>query len=219
MNDINRSPGSFRSHEQGPPFITNWNSGFGNNNISLTFDTTPDDIDGIVDNEEDLIDATPEQYSDSVGNDNDLDGLSFKAQDTYADNEDYDEQAATRDLLREDSFYEGGLEGDRAPDPLPADCNNLNSHRIFQILREDIFPISDNTNIRFPPVQKVYLTRFAGKDNPSGFDIDWNVPTQELLDGLQLTSDPIDDQVGRRAFQKVFYILMNLVFPAHLDLP
>ena len=213
MNDINRSPGSFRSHEQGPPFITNWNSGFGNNNISLTFDTTPDDIDGIVDNEEDLIDATPEQYSDSVGNDNDLDGLSFKAQDTYADNEDYDEQAATRDLLREDSFYEGGLEGDRAPDPLPADCNNLNSHRIFQILREDIFPISDNTNIRFPPVQKVYLTRFAGKDNPSGFDIDWNVPTQELLDGLQLTADPIDDQVGRRAFSESILYTDEFGFP------
>jgi len=85
INDMNRAEDgeSFRFHQQSAPFVTNWDSGFGNNSLAITADTSPDDILGIVNDEEHRVDVTPETYLDSVGGDNDLDGLSFKAQDVY----------------------------------------------------------------------------------------------------------------------------------------
>ena len=205
---MNRSENreSFRFHQQSAPFVTNWDSGFGNNTLAGFKDNSPDDILEIVTGEMHRVDVTPDKYLDSVGGDNDLDGLSFKAQDVYQGEVGQDvlfgTQTPESDLVRLDTFTE-----DDEQILGPADCIMPNRHRIFQILREDTFNIPSDTNIRFPPIQKVYLTRFGSPDNPTGFDIDWDVPTQQLLDGLQLTTAPFDDQKSRRSFQQgVLYL-------------
>ena len=63
-------------------------------------------------------------------------------------------------------------------------------------------PISD-----FLLFKRFILPDLDLSDNPTGFDIDWDVPTQQLLDGLQLTTAPFDDQKVVVVFNKVFWYL------------
>jgi hypothetical protein len=198
IHDYNRGNICFRSHVQSGPFLNDWDSGFGNNAISITPDVTPDDIITIVDHEEHRVDATPDIYLDTVGKDNDLDGLSFKAQDVYQGETGGDNgtQTSNVDLVRLDRNI-NNQGNDPGPDLQPNDCLLPNRHRIFQILGEDTIQIPNENNVRFPPVQKIHLTRYGSEENVNGFDIDWKPNAKVLLQGLQLTSEPLDDQAGR----------------------